>query len=73
MPNKMIRTNDEWFEWCMKKGTSGDMVFSIINDWAIDRELGINALAEWFLGENHKVPYENLLREYNNREEETPC
>jgi hypothetical protein len=29
----MIRTREEWEEWCFKKGTSGDMVYAILSDW----------------------------------------
>lgn len=29
----MIRTLGEWKDFCHKRGTSGDMVFDILNDW----------------------------------------
>lgn len=34
----MIRTNEEWYEYAMKRGTSGDMVFDILNDWQEDHD-----------------------------------
>ena len=30
----MLRSQKEWWDWCMKKGTSGDQVFDILKDWA---------------------------------------
>jgi len=30
----MIRTREEWLEYCMSRGTSGDQVFNILADWA---------------------------------------
>ena len=30
----MIRTRKEWDSWCFEKGTSGDMVYAILGDWA---------------------------------------
>jgi len=29
----MIRNVEEWWKFCMEKGTSGDMVFDILSDW----------------------------------------
>lgn len=29
----MIRTLKEWREFCAERGTSGDMVYDILNDW----------------------------------------
>lgn len=32
----MIRTLDEWYEYAIEHGTSGDMVFDILRDWKED-------------------------------------
>ena len=29
----MIRTRNEWYAYCDKHGTSGDIVYDILNDW----------------------------------------
>lgn len=29
----MLRTRDQWFEYAIERGTSGDMVFDILKDW----------------------------------------
>jgi len=29
----MIRTQKEWLDWCLERGTSGDMVYDILKDW----------------------------------------
>ena len=34
----MIRTKEEWYKWCMERGTFGDQVFHILNDWEEDVE-----------------------------------
>ena len=33
-----IRSVSEWWDRCMEGGTSGDMVFDILNDWKIHIE-----------------------------------
>jgi hypothetical protein len=30
---EMLRTRKEWYDHCMKRGTSGDQVFDILSDW----------------------------------------
>jgi len=32
----MLRTLEEWKEFCFKRGTSGDMVYDILKDWEED-------------------------------------
>ncbi len=34
----MLRTRDQWFEYAIERGTSGDMVFDILKDWKEERE-----------------------------------
>ena len=34
----MLRTRDEWYEYAIERGTSGDMVFDILKDWGEERE-----------------------------------
>lgn len=34
----MIRSRDEWYEFAMKRGTSGSMVFDILKDWKEDHD-----------------------------------
>ena len=29
----MIRTRQEWYDYCMARGTSGDQVYQILKDW----------------------------------------
>ena len=29
----MLRTRKEWYDYCIKRGTSGDQVFDILSDW----------------------------------------
>ena len=28
-----MRTRKEWYDFCIKRGTSGDQVFDILRDW----------------------------------------
>ena len=35
----MARTCQEWYDWCMKRGTSGDQVFDILQDWRSEKNL----------------------------------
>jgi len=32
----MLRTQKEWYEWCLKRGTTGSIVFDILKDWEED-------------------------------------
>ncbi len=36
--NNMNRTQQEWYNYCMNRGTSKDQVFDILNDWEEDVE-----------------------------------
>ena len=33
----LIRTQEEWWNRCTEKGTSGDQVFDILGDWKKER------------------------------------
>jgi hypothetical protein len=33
MDAKMLRSRQEWYDYCIERGTSGDMVFDILKDW----------------------------------------
>ena len=33
----MIRSQEEWWKHCMERGTSGDMVIDILEDWKKER------------------------------------
>lgn len=34
----MLRTRQEWFDFAIERGTSGDMVFDILADWKKERK-----------------------------------
>jgi hypothetical protein len=33
-----MRNREEWYEFCMDKGTSGDQIFDILRDWKKERD-----------------------------------
>jgi len=37
----------EWYDYCIKEGSSGDMVFDILKDWKEDRLI---LLRDWEMG-----------------------
>jgi len=38
MNRPQIRNLKEWNAWCILKGTSGDQVFDILEDWEIENQ-----------------------------------
>ncbi len=36
----------EWFDHCVKNGTSGDQIFDILEDWEVERLTLMNLLRE---------------------------
>ena len=46
----MIRNNKQWSEWCHRRGTSGDQVFQILQDWR-ESEGIVNQECEWRIDE----------------------
>lgn len=40
----MIRSQEEWWEWSFVRGTSGDMVIDILEDWKKERKTLLSSL-----------------------------
>ena len=36
----------EWFDHCIKNGTSGDQIFDILKDWEVDRLTFLDQIKE---------------------------
>ena len=42
----MIRSQEEWWKWSFERGTSGDMVVDILEDWKKERGNLLSSLEE---------------------------
>ena len=70
----MARTCQEWYDWCMERGTRGDQVFSILCDWKAEKakldeqdnnsRIALTEIDSYNPIRNDKDAYLNLLAEW---------
>ncbi len=56
----MIRTRDEWYEFCMNRGTSGDQVFDILQDWKEEKQTLLKEIEGKLPKKNTGIPTTDL-------------
>ena len=47
----LIQTQEEWWKHCMERGTHGDQVFDILEDWKKERDFLLACLEKKKLNE----------------------
>jgi len=47
----LIQTQEEWWKHCMERGTHGDQVFDILEDWKKERDFLLACLEKKNLAE----------------------
>lgn len=64
----MARTREEWWEWVIEKGTSGDVVYDILGDWKEENDA--RAESEPVAKLHCSDGLDGLIRKWQDREKE---